>query len=133
MKLKLASQHDISSIEGERMTTETDATTCTSVSEHSQNELSSSSMEAVEMETSKQKNCSSVSFSKGYKLSLSTSTYEEEEMALDATGVSPDSSDCQSMINVAKQQGIKNLSIADMFSKYKSSQHAQSSASEETM
>ena len=82
------------------------------------------------METSKQTNCSA-SVSKSYQHSPSSSY--EEAMTIDATGLSPGCSDCQSMINSVKQQRNKNLSITDLFSKYKSSQHAQSSAYEETM
>lgn len=131
MKLKLASQCEMRPIEEDSMTTKTGITS--SVSESSQNELSSSSMEAVEMNMSKQTNYSSASFPKGYKLSPSSSTYEEE-MAFDASGVSLGCSDCQSMTNLMKQQEVKNLSIADMFSKYKKrSQQAQTSACEETM
>ncbi|XP_034673573.1 uncharacterized protein LOC117904875 [Vitis riparia] len=129
MKLKLASQRDISSIQEEAMTIETDATSA-SVSASSQNELSLPSMEAIEMETSKQTNCSA-SVSKSYQ-HYPSSSYEEA-MTIDATGLSPGCSDCQSMINSVKQQRNRNLSIADLFSKYKSSQHAQSSAYEETM
>ncbi|RVW45309.1 hypothetical protein CK203_092478 [Vitis vinifera] len=82
------------------------------------------------METSKQTNCSA-SVSKSYQHSPSSSY--EEAMTIDATGLSPGCSDCQSMINSVKQQRNKNLSITDLFSKYKSSQHAQSSAYEETI
>ena len=82
------------------------------------------------METSKQTNCSA-SVSKSYQHSPSSSY--EKAMTIDATGLSPGCSDCQSMINSVKQQRNKNLSITDLFSKYKSSQHAQSSAYEETM
>ncbi|RVW45305.1 hypothetical protein CK203_092464 [Vitis vinifera] len=82
------------------------------------------------METSKQTNCSA-SVSKSYQHSPSSSY--EKAMTIDATGLSPGCSDCQSMINSVKQQRNKNLSITDLFSKYKSSQHAQSSAYEETI
>ncbi|RVW27922.1 hypothetical protein CK203_115038 [Vitis vinifera] len=90
MKLKLASQRDISSIQEEAMTIETDATSA-SVSASSQNELSLPSMEAIEMETSKQTNCSA-SVSKSYQHSPSSSY--EEAMTIDATGLSPGCSDC---------------------------------------
>lgn len=131
MKLKLAPQRDIRSIEEEPMTIEIDDA-CASASETSQNELSLLSVEANEMETRKQTNCSSIRVTKRCSHSLSSST-SEEVMTIDTSDASLACGDCHPMINLVKQQRNKSLSIAAMFSKYKSGQRAQGSACEETM